>query len=103
MRLALPLSLLLAGAWPALPAAANLAAEAAYSVTLFGFAWRGQLVPGTNSPRTTDGYMAAPPWQGPPTTLTDGRRDDPAVASWFWTNMDKRVEVTFDLDRKSVV
>ena len=83
--------------------AANLAPEAAYSVTLYGFAWRGQLVPGTNSTRPTDGYMAAPPWQGPATTLSDGRRDDPAVVSWYWSNMDKRIEVVFDLRRTASV
>ena len=83
--------------------AANLAPEASYSVTLYGFAWRGQLVPGTNATRLTDGYMAAPSWQGPANTLTDGRRDDPAVVSWYWSNMDKRVEVTFDLRRMANV
>lgn len=86
-----------------LACAANLAPQAAYSVTVSGFAWGGQLVPGTNSPRTTNGYMDAPPWQGPPTTLTDGRRDEPAVVSWFWTNMDKRITVTFDLRRTAAI
>ncbi|MBU0609365.1 MAG: hypothetical protein KKI08_15875, partial [Armatimonadetes bacterium] len=81
----------------------NLAPQAAYAVTIYGFAYRGQVIPGTNTPNTVDGYLPAPPWQGPADTLTDGRRDTPAVESWFWTHMDKRLVATFDLRRQATL
>lgn len=79
--------------------AANLAAEASYQVTISGYAYQGQIIPGTNTPVAANGYAPAPPWQGPPETLTDGRRDGPAVVSWFWSSMAKQITVVFDLRR----
>lgn len=77
----------------------NLARESAYSATISGFVYRGQIIPGTNTPATTDGYMDALPWQGSPLALVDGRRDGEAVMSWFWSAMNKRLRVLFDLRR----
>ncbi len=84
----------------ALPAlAADLAPEAAYSVTVSGYVYRGQVIPGTNTPATEQGFSPAPPWQGPRTALTDGKRDGDVVHSWFWSQMDKRITARFDLRR----
>lgn len=77
----------------------NLAPEAAYGVTISGHVYAGQVVPGTNTPAPAQGFRPAPPWQGSPRTLTDGRRDGDAVRTWFWSNMNKRVTVRFDLRR----
>ena len=84
-------------------AAADLASEAAYRVVISGFAYRGQIIPGTNTPAVVDGSMDAPPWQGRRDILTDGKRDGEAVTSWFWSNMNKRITVVFDLRRKARV
>ena len=81
--------------------AANLAPDAAYSVTISGYVYHGQIIPGTNTPATAVGFSDAPPWQGPSDTLTDGRRDGAAVTSWFWSNMNKRITVRFDLRRNA--
>jgi len=83
--------------------AANLAPDAAYAVTIYGYAYRGQVIPGTNRPVTDDGYAPAPPWQGPRQALTDGRRDGAVVTSWFWSQMDKRIVARFDLRRVATV
>ncbi|HCU34984.1 MAG TPA: hypothetical protein DGT21_05850 [Armatimonadetes bacterium] len=81
--------------------AENLAPDAAYSVTISGYVYHGQIIPGTNTPATAVGFSDAPPWQGPPDTLTDGRHDGAAVTSWFWSNMSKRITVRFDLRRNA--
>lgn len=81
----------------------NLARSAAYSVVVSGFAYRGQILPGTNTPAVTDGFADAPLWQGPADTLTDGKRDGNAVTSWFWSNMNKRIAARFDLRRAARV
>ncbi|MCX5662530.1 MAG: hypothetical protein NTW19_22845 [Planctomycetota bacterium] len=83
--------------------AENLASGAAYSVGLSGYVYRGQLIPGTNAPAKRDGFMDAPPWQGPADTLIDGRRDGAAVRSWFWSSMKKRATLTFDLRRAAKI
>ena len=83
--------------------AENLARDAAYSAVISGFVYRGQLVPGTNTPATVDGFMDAPLWRGPADCLIDGRRDGDAVVSWFWSNMPKRITVTFDLRRPAKI
>lgn len=83
--------------------AENLAPQAAYSVQFSGFAYRGQVIPGTNTPATSDGFMPAPPWQGPRDVLTDGKRDGSAARSWFWSAMKKRATLTFDLRRTARV
>lgn len=79
--------------------AENLAPSAAWSATVSGFAYRGQVIPGTNTPATENGFRDAPLWQGHPDALTDGRRDGEAVQSWFWSAMDKRIRARFDLRR----
>ncbi len=84
-------------------AAANLAPEAAYTVAIHGYAYRGQVLPGTNRPVTDDGFAPAPPWQGPRQALTDGRRDGAVVTSWYWSQMDKRIVVRFDLRRAATI
>lgn len=81
----------------------NLAPEAAYSVTLYGYAYAGQVIPGTNTPATAHGFMPAPPWLGPADALTDGLRGGAIVRSWFWSNMAKRIAVRFDLRRAARV
>lgn len=101
MRILLPV-LLLAALLPAANAA-NLAPEAAYSVTISGYVYPGQVIPGTNTPATQAGYLPAPPWQGPADALTDGQRTGPAANSWFWSQMDKRISVRFDLRRNAAV
>ncbi len=78
----------------------NLARDSAYSAFISGYVYRGQVIPGTNTPATTEGYMDAPPWQGLPFALVDGRRDGEAVVSWFWSAMSKRIRVVFDLRRE---
>ena len=78
---------------------ANLAPEAAYSVTISGYVYAGQVIPGINTPAPAQGFRSAPPWQGPSRTLTDGRRDGDAVTTWFWSQMNKRITVRFDLRR----
>lgn len=88
----------------ALPAvAADLAPEAAYSVTISGYVYRGQVIPGTNTPAMEQGFSPAPPWQGPRTALTDGKRDGEVVHSWFWSQMDKRITARLDLRRAAQV
>lgn len=104
MRTALHWMLLLclcAGMAPAL--GGNLARDASYTVTVSGFAYRGQIIPGTNTPAVTEGFADAPPWQGPADTLTDGKRDGSAVTSWFWSQMRKRITARFDLRRPARV
>ncbi len=92
--------LLLALCALALPAGAeNLSRDAAYSVVVSGFVYRGQILPGTNTPAAVDGFADAPAWEGPRDALTDGRREGASVASWFWSQMDKRITATFDLRR----
>ena len=101
MRILLPA--LMFGVLASQGSAANLAPGAAYSVTISGFVYPGQVIPGTNTPATLAGFLPAPPWQGPVDTLTDGKRDGAAVSSWFWSQMDKRIAVRLDLRRPASV
>ena len=90
-----------ATAWPA--AGEDLAAQAAYGVTVSGYVYRGQVIPGSNTPATEQGFMPAPPWVGPADALTDGKRDGAAVTSWFWSQMNKRITARFDLRRNAAI
>lgn len=102
-RFSINLLLVLLGICAADSHAEALARSAAYSAVISGFVFGGQIIPGANTPATTEGFIDALPWQGPVNTLIDGKRDGGAVTSWLWSNMNKRITVVFDLRRMAQV
>jgi|GEM_PF-4092515 len=82
--------------------AENLAKSAAYSAFCSGYIYPGQILPGTNSTPAKEGWVDAPCWQGAD-ILADGKQDSGNVESWFWSQMNKRMTLRFDLRRTAKI